>query len=85
MENTVARIQDEESRFVVLTNEDYENKIEHQIARSSFNELPNNPNPEFEWKVKLGLISGSQIRLWATIGLNLLHENTPNQEKYTII
>ena len=48
MENTVARIRDEESRFVVLTNEDYENKIEHQIARSSFNELPNNPNPEFE-------------------------------------
>ena len=48
MENTVARIQDEESRFVVLTNEDYENKIEHQIVRRSFNELPNNPNPEFE-------------------------------------
>ena len=48
MENTVARIQDEESRFVVLTNEDYENKIEHQIVRRSFNELPKNPNPEFE-------------------------------------
>ena len=63
MENTVARIQDEGSRFVLLTNEDYENKVEHQIGRSSFNELPNDPNLEFERKVKLRLISGSQIRL----------------------
>ena len=34
MENTVVRIQDEGSRFVLLTNEDFENKVEHQIARS---------------------------------------------------
>ena len=40
MENTVVRIQDKGSRFVLLTNEDYENIVEHQIARSSFKELP---------------------------------------------
>ena len=53
MENTVVRIQDKGSRFVLLTNEDYENKVEHQIARSSFKELPSDPSQEFERKVKL--------------------------------
>ena len=33
MENTVVRIQDKGSRFVLLTNEDPEKKVEHQIAR----------------------------------------------------
>ena len=32
-ENTVVRIQDKGSRFVLLTNEDPEKKVEHQIAR----------------------------------------------------
>ena len=53
MENTVVRIQDKGSRFALLTNEDYENKVEHQIARSSFKELPSDPSQEFERKVKL--------------------------------
>ena len=53
MENGVVRIQDKGSRFVLLTNEDYENKVEHQIARSSFKELPSDPSQEFERKVKL--------------------------------
>ena len=43
MENTVVRIQDKGSRFLLLTNEDYKNKVEHQIARSSFKELPSDP------------------------------------------
>ena len=30
------RIQDEESRFVILDNSDYEEKLQHQINRSSF-------------------------------------------------
>ena len=53
MENTVVRIHDKGSRFVLLTNEDHENKVEHQIARSSFKELPRDHNQEFERKVKL--------------------------------
>ena len=44
MENTVFRIQDKGSRFLLLTNEDYKNKVEHQIARSSFKELPSDPS-----------------------------------------
>ena len=60
--NTVVRIQDKGSRFVLLTNEDYENKVEHQIARSSFKELPSDPSKEFERKIKLWR-SGSQISL----------------------
>ena len=53
MENTVVRIQDKESRFVLFTNEDYENKVEHQIAKSSFKELRSDPSQEFERKIKL--------------------------------
>ena len=52
MENTVVRIQDKESRFVLI-NEDYQKKVKCQIARSSFKELPNDPSQEFEHKVKL--------------------------------
>ena len=62
MENTIVRIQNKGSRFVLLTNQDYENKVEHQIARSSFQKLLSDPSQEFERKVKLWK-SGSQIRL----------------------
>ena len=62
MENTVVRIQDKGSIFLPLTNQDYENKVEHQIARSSFKKLLSDPSQEFERKVKLWK-SGSQIRL----------------------
>ena len=53
MQNTVVRIQNKGSRFVLLTNEDYENNVEHQIPRSSFKELPSDPSQEFERKIKL--------------------------------
>ena len=53
MENAVIRIQDKGSRFVLLTNEDHEKKVERHIARSSFKELPNDPNQKVEHKVKL--------------------------------
>ena len=52
MENTVVRIHYKGFRFVPLTNEDYQNKVEHQIVGSSFKKLPN-PNQEFERKAKL--------------------------------
>ena len=44
--NTVVRIQNKGSRFVVLTNEDCEKKVAYQIARSSFKVLKNNPSQE---------------------------------------
>ena len=53
MEDTVVRIQCKGSRFALFTNKDYEKKVEHQIARSSFKELPNDTSQEFERKVKL--------------------------------
>ena len=53
MENTVVTILYKGSRFVLLKNKDYENKVQHQIARSSFKELPSDPSQEFERKVKL--------------------------------
>ena len=53
IENAVVRIQDKGSRFVILSNEDDENKLEQQIARSSFKELPGDPSQEFECKAKV--------------------------------
>ena len=53
MGSTVARIRDKGSRLALLTNEDSEKKVEHQIVRSSFKELPSERSQEFEHKVKL--------------------------------
>ena len=35
-DKNVVRVQDKGSRFVVMDNEDYVKKVEHQINRSSF-------------------------------------------------
>ena len=53
MENTVVRRQDKRTRFVLLINEDYEKKVEHQRARSSFKVLSNDSSQKFEQKLKL--------------------------------
>ena len=53
MENTIVRIQDKISRFLLLTNKYYKKQVERQIARNSFKELPKNPSQEFEHKVNL--------------------------------
>ena len=38
------------SRFVILENRDYEQKIKYQIERSSFKQLPHDPSEQFELK-----------------------------------
>ena len=45
------RIQDKGSRFVILENRDYEQKIIYQIERNSFKQLPQDPRKQFEMKV----------------------------------
>ena len=45
------RVQDKGSRFVVLNNEDYVKKVEHQINRSSLQRLEYDPTKSFEVKV----------------------------------
>ena len=45
------RIQDKGSRFVILDNSDYEEKVQHQINRSSFKKLSENPNKIYEKRV----------------------------------
>ena len=42
-DQNVVRVQDKVSRFVVLDNEDYVKKVEHQINRSSFQQLECDP------------------------------------------
>ena len=58
MMNTVVRIKDKGSRFVLLPNKDFEDKLELQRARSSFKELPSERSQEFERKVKLWIDKG---------------------------
>ena len=45
------RIQDKRSRFVLLDNLDYEEKVQHQINRSSFEKISENPNKIYEKRV----------------------------------
>ena len=50
-DDKVIRIQDKGSRFVVLSNNDYERKVQHQIDRSSFSETDIDYNKNFKEKV----------------------------------
>ena len=45
------RIQDKRSTFVILDNLDYEEKVQHQINRSSFQKISVNPNKIYEKRV----------------------------------
>ena len=72
----VVRVQDKGSRFVVLSNQQYEDKIQFQIDRSSFKELQNDPSMNFETKVH------SWIKKWS--GKNIISDKwkefiTPEQ------
>ena len=48
------RIQDKGSRFVILDNLDYEEKVQHQINRSSFQKISENPNKIYEKELTPG-------------------------------
>ena len=45
------RIQDKSSRFVILENDDYINKIDYQLGRSSLEQLEKNLSNTFSKKV----------------------------------
>ena len=49
-DDKVIRVQDKGSRFVVLSNDDYESKVQHQIERSSFTETDIDYSKNFEQK-----------------------------------
>ena len=53
IKNRVTRIQDKGSRFVLLTNEDHEDKMEHQIARISVKEIMKGTSQKCTRKFKL--------------------------------
>ena len=50
-DDRVVRVQDKGSRIVILENETYEEKVQHQIDRSSFKELKDDPSKLFQEKV----------------------------------
>ena len=45
------RIQDKCSRFIILDNDDYTEKIDYQLRRSSFSELNDDPSKDFQINV----------------------------------
>ena len=47
------RIQHKGSRFVVLDNSGEEEKVQHQINRSSFEKISENPNKIYEKRVNI--------------------------------
>lgn len=53
LEYRVARIQDKGSRFVLLTNEDDEDKMQHQIARISVKVITKGTSQKCARKFKL--------------------------------
>ena len=50
-DDKVVRVQDKESRFVILEIDVYEEKIQQQIDRSSFKELKEDPSKLFQQKI----------------------------------
>ena len=50
-DDKVIRVQDKGSRFVVLSNDDYDSKVQHQIDRSSFTETVIDYSKNIEEKV----------------------------------
>ena len=49
--NQTVRVQDNDSRFVILDNNDYEQKIQTQTDRSSFNQLEVDPSNKFDIEI----------------------------------
>ena len=52
-DDKVGRVQDKGSRFVILENKVYEEKIQQQIDRSSFKELKDDPSKLFQQKINI--------------------------------
>ena len=50
-EGKVVRVQDKGLKFVVLNTKNYEDKVEQQINRSSFDKSNSDPSSEFKQKV----------------------------------
>ena len=63
----------------------YKSDVGNTVILQSTPQTTKNKFDSLNAKLNFGLISGSQISLWAMIGLNLLHQNTPNQVKCTVI
>ena len=45
--NQIVRVQGKVSRFTILDNNNYEQKVQNQINRSSFNQLEEDPSQKF--------------------------------------
>ena len=62
-DDKVIRVEDKGSQFVVLSNNDYESKVQHKIARSSFTKIGIDYSKKFEEKLN------SWISKWTSKGV----------------
>ena len=62
-DKNVVTVQDKGSRFLVLGNEDSIKKVEHQINRSSLQQLKYNPTKSFEVKVNTWVEKWNQMNV----------------------
>ena len=67
------RLQDKGSRFVVLDNQDYVEKIDYQLGRSSFEELDHDPSKLFSEKVNLWIQKWTENKFLDKSWVNLLN------------
>ena len=60
-QNCCVRVQDKGSRFVVISNDEYCEKVNTQVGRSSFTRLPHDITKSFQNKVKIILRNGKTL------------------------
>ena len=75
------RLQDKGSRLVVLDNQDYVEKTEYQLGRSSFEELDHNPSQLFSEKVNLWIQKCTENKVLDKKRVNLLNHHLQLQGK----
>ena len=75
------RLQDKVSRFVVLDNQDYVEKIDYQLGRSSFEEFDDDPSELFSEKVNLWIQKWTENKVSDKSWINLLNHQLYLQGK----
>ena len=78
--NQTVRVQDKGSRFVILDNNDYEQKIQTQIDRSSFNQLEEDPSKKFDMQINSWVLKWHRKKVLD--GSHTLYPTIQDQGKY---
>ena len=78
--NQTVHVQDKGSRFVILENNDYEQKMQTQIDRSSFNQLEEDPSKKFDMQINSWVLKWHRKKVLD--GSHTLYPTIQDQGKY---